>query len=245
MTSCACEINACVLCEARLYPGLTAEQVCRIRNMLIRETYHAGDVLFWEADAATFLFALRDGQVKLIRSLSDGRQQIMRLSIAGQILGTEAFNDKTYNRTATALTEVNTCKIRYQDLLQVIEQNPAVSLRVIQALTHELMQAETLIRDLGLKTAPEKVATFVLTLLPPCDNQTVEVPLLLSRREMAEMLGLTEETVSRVMAEFHRKKIIETGKGTIRLLHHALLRSLAGHESSMPQAGNRNSQSVN
>jgi len=158
MTTCYCEIDSCVLCEARLYPGLTPEQVCHIRGLLIRQTYDARDVLFRDGDPAGYLFAVRSGQIKLISSLPDGRQQILHLVVAGQLLGREAFNNRPYAYTAEALTEVNVCKISSRDLQQVLEQNPSMSLRVIQTLIQELDQTEMLIRDLGLKTAPEKVA---------------------------------------------------------------------------------------
>ncbi len=234
MSACACEIDSCVLCEARLYPGLTAEQVCRIRGLLIRETYNPREVLFRDGDPAMYLFSVRTGQIKLISSLSDGRQQILHLAVAGHLLGREAFNGRPYSYTAEALTEVNTCKISSRDLLGIIQQNPTMSLRVIQTLIEELDQADTLIRDLGLKTAPEKVATFILSLIPTRGDQTGELPLLLSRREMAEMLGLTEETVSRVMAEFSRQKIIHTVKGMLRLLQPQQLYTLAGLEPATP-----------
>lgn len=213
---------------------MTPEQVCRIRGLLIREAYNPREVLFRDGDPAMYLFAVRAGQIKLISSLSDGRQQILHVAVAGHLLGREAFNGRPYSYTAEALTEVSTCKISSCDLLEVIQQNPIMSLRVIQTLIQELDQAETLIRDLGLKTAPEKVATFILSLIPARGDQAEELPLLLSRREMAEMLGLTEETVSRVMADFARRQIINTGKGTLRLLQPEQLYALAGLEPASP-----------
>jgi CRP/FNR family transcriptional regulator len=234
MSACYCEIDACVLCEARLYPGLTPEQVCHIRGLLIRQTYDPHDILFRDGDPARYLFAVRSGQIKLISSLPDGRQQILHLVVPGQLLGREAFNNRSYAYTAEALSKVSVCKISSRDLQQVLEQNPSMSLRVIQTLIQELDQTEMLVRDLGLKTAPEKVATFILSLVPTRGDKTTEIPLLLSRREMAEMLGLTEETVSRVMAQLNRKKIIHTGKGTLRIAQPKHLYTLAGLEPAAP-----------
>lgn len=228
MSSCECEINACVLCESRLYPGLAPDQVCRIRNLLIRETYSAHQTMFWEGDEADYLFALKSGQIKLTTSLPDGRQQILRLAMGGQLLGLELLRGRKYSYTAEAMTEVATCKINQCDLFDVIQQNPAVSMRVIAALSEELERAETTIRDLGLKSSTELVASFLLSLMPGCDgpNKTTSLPL--SRREMAEMLGLTEETVSRVMADFARREVIETGKGCLRILNPGWLRTHSG-----------------
>lgn len=236
MSSCSCEIDACVLCEARLYPGLTPEQVCHIRGLLIRQNYDAHKVLFRDGDPAEYLFVVRSGQIKLTSSLPDGRQQILHLVVAGQFLGREAFNHHPYAYTAEALTEVNVCKISSRDLKQVLEQNPSMSLRVIQTLIQEIDQTEVLVRDLGLKKASEKVASFILSLMPARGNHTGEIPLLLSRQEMAEMLGLTVETVSRVMAELNRKRIIHTGKGTLRVVQTEHLYTLAGLNPSFRQA---------
>ncbi|MDH3513750.1 MAG: Crp/Fnr family transcriptional regulator [Gammaproteobacteria bacterium] len=211
-----------------MYPGLSKEQICQLRERLIRELYEPREVLFREGDPADHLFALRSGQLKLTSSMQDGRQQILRIAVAGQLLGIETFKGHRYPFTAEALTDVVACKINHDDLRKIIESNPAISLRVIETLSHELDQAEMLIRDLGLKTAPEKVASFLLSLLPLRGDQNADLPLRLSRREIAEMLGLTEETVSRVMADFSRKNIIGSGRGFIRILDRKWLEEING-----------------
>ncbi|MEW6330645.1 MAG: Crp/Fnr family transcriptional regulator [Pseudomonadota bacterium] len=239
MASCACEINACVLCEGRLYTGLSQEQVCHIREHLIREMYEPHEVLFREGDEAASLFSLRSGQVKLTTSMPDGRQQILRIAVAGQLLGIETFKGQRYPFTAETLTDVIACRINHNDLRQAIEMNPAVSLRVIESLSQQLDQAESLIRDLGLKTSLEKVSGFLLSLIPQRGKPDAELPLRLSRREIAEMLGLTEETVSRIMADFARKKVIESGKGFIRILDRHWLGETAGAGDGSTAAGPR------
>jgi CRP-like cAMP-binding protein len=238
MASCACEINACVLCEGRLYTGLSQEQVCHIREHLIREMYEPHEVLFREGDEAASLFSLRSGQIKLTTSMPDGRQQILRIAVAGQLLGIETFKGQRYPFTAETLTDVIACRINHNDLRQILEMNPAVSLRVIESLSQQLDQAETLIRDLGLKTSLEKVSGFLLSLIPQRGKPEAELPLRLSRREIAEMLGLTEETVSRIMADFARRKIIESGKGFIRILDRKWLGETAGVSNDSTGARN-------
>ncbi|BAV32558.1 transcriptional regulator [Sulfuricaulis limicola] len=239
MATCACEINACVLCEDRIYSGLSKEQVCHIREHLVREMYEPHEVLFREGDEATSLFSLRSGQIKLTTSMPDGRQQILRLVVAGQLLGIETFKAQRYPFTAEALTDVVACKISHNDLRQILELNPAVSLRLIESLSQQLDQAESLIRDLGLKTSLEKVSSFLLSLIPQRGDPGAELPLRLSRREIAEMLGLTEETVSRVMADFARRKIIGSGKGYIRILDRKWLGETAGVRNDSTAAGLR------
>ena len=228
MGSCECVTNACVLCEPALDTRLVADQVCRLDKMLMRETYSAHQAMFWEGQRADYLFALRSGQIKLTTSLPDGRQQILRVATGGQLLGLDSLSGRKYSYTAEAMTEVASCKINRRDLFDVIQRNSTVAMRVIAALSEELDRAETTIRDLGLKSATERIASFLLSLMPGDREQRTATPLLLSRREMAEMLGLTEETVSRVMADFARREIIETGKGSLRILNPGWLRTHSG-----------------
>ncbi len=225
--SCPCQIDECVLCEAKLFLGLSSAQVCEIRGMLAKQSYRAHEVLFRTKDPCKHLFVLRTGQVKLTTSLEDGREQILGIRVAGQLLGFETLDDKVYPYTATALTPVDACKITHQDMLRILEQNPAVSLRVIRRLNEELEQAQGLIRDLGIKTAHERVASFIMSLIPNYDTPTKQLILVMSRQEIAELLGLTVETVSRVITEFKNQGVIEAPRGEIRILDQARLEKLA------------------
>lgn len=244
MYTCPCEIQECVFCEAQLYSGLSAEQICQIRGMLDKCTYQPDHILFRETDPATYLFALRVGQVKLTSSLVDGREQIIRLAVAGQLVGFETFSDQAYPYTATTLTPVTACRITHKDMLCVLEAIPSVSLRVIHKLNRELERAQVMIRDLGLKNAIEKVASFILSLVPQRGPVPAELLLPLSRREIAELLGLTEETVSRTMADFKRDGLILAPRGRIRILDPARLQKLAGVTHTL-STGNNRAASVN
>lgn len=227
MYACACQIDECVLCEARLYSGLSAEQVCQIRGMLGKQDYRAHAMLFREGEPCRYLYVLRSGQVKLTTALADGREQILGVRVAGQLLGFETLDDDLYPYTATALTPVDACRITHKDMLRILEQNPAVALRVIRRLNRELECAQARIRDLGLKNAHERVASFILSLAPERGEPPAALPLVLSRQEMADLLGLTIETVSRVIAELKRGGIIQPVRGAIRILDEERLASLA------------------
>jgi len=202
--------------------------------MLTKHHYEPRQTLFREGDTSARLYVVRSGQVKLTTSLPDGREQILRLGVAGHLLGFEAVEDEVYPYTAEAVTSVQTCGILHKDMLQAIEQHPKVSLRVIHSLNQELEQSLGMIRDLGLKSAPEKVASFILSLVPTRGAPLRELNLPLSRLEMAAMLGLTEETVSRVMAELRREAVIEGSRRHVEILDHNRLQNMAGSGSVQP-----------
>lgn len=232
MTDCLCKHRACVLCNASLFTGLSHELFCKVRGMVSRASYTPKQILFREGDPSTHLYILRSGQVKLTTALDDGREQILRLGVCGHLLGFESMHHDTYDYSVEALTTVETCSIRQKDMLQVISENPAVCRHIARTLTSELEQAEAMIRDLGLKRAAERVASFLLSLVPTHGDVSGNLPLCLKRHDIAELLGITTETVSRVMSRLQREAVIIAPRGSIRILDLDRLRAEAGIHAS-------------
>jgi CRP/FNR family transcriptional regulator len=238
MSNCLCHADDCLLCEAHLHEGLSDAQACEIQGLLRRSSMQPQETIFRQGDASDWLYIVRAGQLKISVNGADGREQIMRIAVAGQLIGYDTVEDLHHPYTATALTAVRLCGIRHRDLLRVLEQNLEVSRRMVQLLNQELSQAQVLIHILGQKSSAEKIAAFLLSLIPEQGRPEPEaaIPLPLSRREMADMLGLTVETVSRLMAELRRERVIEAPRGYIHILDRKRLHAYAG---PIPLAANR------
>ncbi len=227
MGGCRCNQQDCLLCDGVLLDGLSEAQVCQVRGLIEREGFKPGTLLFLQGVPATRLYVLRSGYVKLTLSMPDGREQLLGVGAKGQVLGFTADANQGYPCTAQALTTVTVCSLSASDMYRVLEQNPGVSMRVIRMLHNELERSQERIRDLGLKSSTERVASFLLDLLPPGGRAGRTVHLPLSRAEIAEMLGLTIGTVSRCMAHFRREGLIETPRGRVTILAPERLRQLA------------------
>jgi CRP/FNR family transcriptional regulator len=234
MEFCQCHIEDCLLCEAQLYEGLSEQQVCAVRGLLSKHEYGPHDTLFREGEPNTHLCLVRDGLLKLTAIGPDGHEQIIGLGVPGQLLGFNTVADARHTFTAVALTPTRVCKLGLRDMLQILSQNPPVAMRTIEQLNRELARAQSLIRLLGQKSSAEKVASFLLALVPPGTNgsATGPLPLPLSRQEIGELLGLTVETVSRQMSEFKRSRVIDAPRGTVNILDLNRLRLLAGAETA-------------
>jgi len=230
MKNCACHVDECLLCEARMYHGLSHDQACDLRGLLSHRRYEAHTTIFRQGDPSEFLFVVQEGMLKMTLNDADGREQIIGLPAPGQLLGFNSVGEHTYAYTVVALTPSAVCKIQHRDMLEILHQNPGVAMRTIEMLNQELGQARSLIHILGQKTAVEKIATFILSLHAHAptegDAQTAALPL--SRQEMAELLGLTVETVSRLMSEFKRDGLLEAPRGHVRILDRERLRKIAG-----------------
>lgn len=225
---CLCKHSECPLCGEGLLEGLPQEHFCQVQGAVRKANYQSREVLFREGDPVTRLFELRSGQVKLTTSLPDGREQILRLGVPGHLLGFESIDNDVYEYTAEAVSPVQTCAINQQDIKKVIVENPGVLIRIAKRLRQELEQAEEMIRILGMKKSEERVASFLLSLVTDQSDLSGNLPLYLSRHEIAKLLGLTTETVSRVMTKFQREALIVSPRGSVRILDHNRLRSISG-----------------
>lgn len=227
MFNCLCGNGTCVFCtDGMLGDDVNVREQCALRGTLHREHFAAHQTLVREGEPRTHFFVLRNGYVKFTSLLPSGRAQITGLRRPGQLVGF-AWDDVVYPYTATALTDVDACQIAHRSALQVLQEKSAVTLRVVRRVAEELAQARALIRDLGGKNAHERVASFILSLAPQDVEPAEVVPFPLTRQEIAELLGLTRETVSRVISEFVQDNLIETSHKDVSILAPARLRALA------------------
>lgn len=187
------------------------------------QQYKAGEILFRAGEPSTYLYILREGHVKLSNIIAGGREQILGLAKPGHLIGFHKLDDRVHPYDTTAMTASQVCKVRHKSILKLLQDHPSISIRIINALNDELEQSHALIRAIGHKMASEKVASLILSLSPEQDSSNEERSLILSRLELSEMLGLAEETVSRITAELKRSKIIEAPRGEIRILDRARL----------------------
>jgi CRP/FNR family transcriptional regulator len=231
-----CDLVACLLCDAQLYSGLALMQVCHTHGFSCMQSFEAGAVLFRAGVASTHFFVLRRGQVKLMMMAADGREQIIGLAVPGQLLGVTTLEEPVYPCTAKALTQSSVCKIRYHELVSILQANPLVSLRLVRLLNQELKRTRAVLQTLGRKTSVERVASFILSLMPVRGQNGTDLALPLSRDEIGSLLGLTVETVSRIMADFRRRRIIDAPRGHIRILDHAVLQNLADGAGRSPDS---------
>ena len=226
---CACRMHRCMLCGARMAALAGPQLICEIRGLIQKRHFESGEYLCLEGERRGLLHFLTEGMAKVTVTLPDGREQILRLALPGQPIGLETLEDETSPYAVQALTPVATCTIRVPEIREVLQSSPDLAVRVIRALNEELAHARVLVRDLGLMRAGERVASFLLSLLPAAGADE-GIPMPLSRAEIAEMLGLTPETVSRHMARLKRERVIREARGRLHLLDTARLRALAGLE---------------
>jgi CRP/FNR family transcriptional regulator len=182
------------------------------RNLFVTrptETLAANEVLFWEGDPAEHLFEIASGCLRLYKLLSDGRRAITGFMFAGEVLGV-SFKDR-YLFTAEAVTEVKLRRYSRTNMEANLSRMPGLSRELLAMACDELSAAQDQMLLLARKTAQERIASFLITVarrMSANNAPSKEIELPMMRLDVADFLGLTIETVSRVLSKLKSEGVI-------------------------------------
>jgi len=190
--------------------------------------FRKGQALFLQGQPSLNLYSLSSGMVKICHHSPDGREQIVGLSHPGNLLvGLQSINDEHYAYSAAAATPVRACRINHKALLTKARERGDVALSLISALNAQLTHSRALMEVMGHKSAAAKLASLILLMVPESQQDNTEFSLPFSRREIADLLNLSEETVCRLMADMKRTGIIKAPRRHVAILDWDRLRSMA------------------
>jgi CRP/FNR family transcriptional regulator len=199
--------------------------------------FSQGEVLFVQGQPSKSLYSLMEGTVKICTNSADGREQIVGLSSPGNLLvGLQSINDRYHAYTAIAVTPVSACKISHRRLLGYVRTRGDIAMRLIQAANSQLAHSRALMEVTGHNCAAAKIASFILLMTPRSEHGNCGFAMPFSRLEMASILGLSEETVCRLMANLKRTGAINAPRGKIEIRDwsqlHAVAEGNAGKQQS-------------
>lgn len=221
-------------------PAETLEETIKDFRTSVME-FESGESIFRQQDdSAESAYTLRKGLIKITKSLPDGRLQIVRVLVAGDLFGFDGFAQESYNHTATALTDIEVCRLPLKDLGALRQNHQEIDASIMARFIKNLRQTEDMLLELGAKKASEKLASFILNLSrvdnhskligEHTDNEWMSLPL--SRAEIGSLLGLTIETVSRFFSDWKRKGFIQESKGTLQVVDAKGLKAVACSDGS-------------
>jgi CRP/FNR family transcriptional regulator, nitrogen fixation regulation protein len=177
----------------------------RAHVILSEFKYHRGAEIYGEAEPAEYVYQVIEGAVRSYKLLSDGRRQIGAFHLVGDIFGLE--NGPTHRFTAEAIVETTVRLAKRVSLEHVAETDALVARDLLSMTTSNLQHAEDHMLLLGRKTSLERVAAFLLEMDGRLNAAGV-MALPMNRRDIADYLGLTLETVSRALSSLHGRGIL-------------------------------------
>jgi CRP/FNR family transcriptional regulator, cyclic AMP receptor protein len=225
-------LDNCITCPVReehLFCNLSSPALQKLNEIKSTAVYPKSALLFIEGQQPRGVFVLCTGKAKLSTSSTEGKTLITKISEAGDVLGLNAaISNHPYEVTAEMIEPGQANFIPRNALLQFLKEHGEVALRVAEQLSRNYYTAYEEIRTLGLTSSPaEKFAKLLLSWYPEkTQNELAQIKLTLTHEEIAEMIGTTRETVSRLFSEFKKKQLLQVKGSTLVLRNKSALESM-------------------
>lgn len=206
----------CELCASRkfsLFSDLSEAQVCTISDHKNLISHRKGQILYYEGTKPLGIFCINSGVVKVYKTASNGKEQILHLAQKGDFLGYSALlGEENYTNSAMIIEDAKICFIPKESFLSTLFNNTPFFKRITKALSHEIGVMEEKLTDATQKSIRERLA-YVLIQLANCygveGGESQRIDLILSREEIAGMVGTATESVIRLLSEFKKDNLID------------------------------------
>ena len=221
---------SCSLVQQRVFCQLSKPVLAEMDAISSSSIFPKGSILFVEGQEPRGVFVICNGRLKLSTSSPQGKSIIVRTAKEGEVIGLPStLSGKPYDLTAEALEPVQANFIRREAFLQFLQHHSEAALRTAEILSNIYHNTLAEVRYLGLAaSAPQKLARFLLDHLAndAQGNGRTRSTMTLTHREIAETVGASRETVTRLFAQFKRKGWIEVHGSALTLKDRAALENL-------------------
>jgi CRP/FNR family transcriptional regulator, cyclic AMP receptor protein len=224
-------IENCVECKLRQgFCDLPAEALAAFNAMGHQHTYPGGSVLFMEGQQARGAYVLCSGKVKLSTTSREGKILILKMATPGEVLGLSAvISSRRYEVTATTAAPCRVNFVHADSLINFLRRHGEAGLRAAQAVSKEYQDACLDIQEILL--APSSAGKLAKLLLSWTNghngDREVRVRTVLTHEEMAQMIGASRETVTRVLSDLKKRQLIRLEGSTLVIRDRIGLEQLA------------------
>jgi CRP/FNR family transcriptional regulator, cyclic AMP receptor protein len=225
-------LDNCLTCPIRedhLFCNLPVVALQRLNEIRSTAVYPRSAMLFIEGQQPRGVFVLCTGKAKLSTSSAEGKTVITKISEAGDVLGlSAAISNRPYEVTAEMIEPGQANFITRDALLQFMREYGEVAVRVAEQLSRNYYTAYEGIRALGLTSSPaERFAQLLLGWSNAVGNgDPLQLKLTLTHEEIAEIIGTTRETVSRLFSQFKKKQLVQLKGATLIIRNKAALKEM-------------------
>ena len=224
--------TAAILCKVPLFSGLSGTQLDTLENNSSMLRPDKGQVIFLEGAEAKGFYVLLAGQVKIYKSSSDGKEQILHVLGPGEPFAeVPVFQGTRYPANAMAIQPSTVLYMEKSVLIRLMERDSGLALAMLAALSQRLRQMATMIGQLTLREVPARLASYLLHAAANQGSDTVDLDI--SKGHLAGFLGATREALSRALAKLEDQGYIAMENRTITLLEKDSLSALAEGEAKL------------
>ena len=183
---------------------------------------HKGDKIYTDGQPMHALYAIRSGTFKTFTVNEQGEEQITGFHLAGDLLGFDAIADTEHKSFAQALETSMVCEIPYDNLDKLSDTMPKLKKQVLRLMSNEIRTDQEMLTLLNRKNAEQRVATFIVSLSERYHARGLsasEFRLTMTRSDIGNYIGLTVETISRLLNRFHKNGLIKVDGKLITIVN--------------------------
>jgi CRP-like cAMP-binding protein len=213
-----------------VFRGVSTEDQRRVAALSTLREYRRGEYLWREGEPAEALTLIVKGRVKIVRQ-SEGGDVIIELFGEGEPIGALAvYNYMPYPASAICLEPVSLLALPRRDYFELLDRHPEFARALIREMTKLVLALTRKVEEMRGQRVEVRAAQLFLSLADRMGEETkagVEIRILLSRQEIADLIGTTVESAIRVMSRWGREKLVITGQGRFLVPSPERLRAVA------------------
>lgn len=212
------------------FSGLSGATLVELNRIKHTSSYPEGAIVLMEGQAARGIYIVCQGRVKLMTTNSEGKTLIVKIAQPGEILGLQSVvTGKPYELTVETLQPSQLAYIACDQFLKFLKAHGDACLRATQHLSQDCQAAYDVIRSIGLcHSVPGKLARLLLSW--SADGQmsggVVRMKMALTHEELAQLIGSSRETVTRILGDFKKRGVVEFHGATLVIRNQAALENL-------------------
>ncbi|PHR99872.1 MAG: Crp/Fnr family transcriptional regulator [Leeuwenhoekiella sp.] len=209
----------CIIRELNALRSLKKEELKAISDSKVSRTIKKGESIFKEGEKLNGVFCVRDGVSKLSKLSENGKDQIVKIASKGEVMGQRSLiAEEAANLSAVALNDMQLCFIPKENFTESLSKNPEFIQALLKNMAHELKLADDVIVNIAQKTVNQRVAGILLYLDTHFGTDADGyLSLVLSRNDIADVVGTATELCIRTLTKFKKEGLIETEGKRIKI----------------------------
>ena len=219
----------CIVRQFNSLKALTKDELVRISSCKTSKFVAKGDVIFNEGEHLNGVYCVRDGVCKVSKLSENGKDHIIKLLKKGDIIGQRSLlNNEATNLSAVALQDMELCFIPKAEIIHDLNKNANFSMEMLRNLAENVRDTDNMVIDFAQKSVKQRLAKSLVLFQNTFGEDTEGyLDLVLTREEIANIIGTATESAIRLISEFKKNKLIETSGKKIKVLDIQALEKLS------------------
>lgn len=209
----------CIIRQFNSLKSLTKDELIRISGCKTSRTIKKGELIFNEGENVNGIYCVKDGVCKLTKLSANGKDQIVKLVIKGDLLGHRSLvSHEVANLTATALNDMEVCFIPKYEIIRDLQENTNFTLDILQNMAIDLKESDNVIVNMAQKSVKQRLAETLMYIhdtFGTTDDDMLSV--ILSREDYANVVGTATESAIRILSQFKKDGFISTKGKQIKI----------------------------